>query len=238
MLTSGVPAAAAEGEVRAGLARILASPPFAASAHLRDFLAFVVEAALAGDVKRITAYWIGAEALKRGERFDPSTDPIVRIEATKLRRALERYYLTLGRDDPVGIEIATGRYVPTFHVRARPPPPVAPGPSPPPEASRFRFRPLTPVIAIPALILALVVAGGLWRFTVSSELTAPQHVGVPGPALLVLPLEGLGGPADAKALAGGLTDELITALLRFRQFRLFSRAASFAQPPDAPPGDL
>src|SRR3954453_17506582 len=95
--TSGTPTAPAGEEVRAGLARVLASPPFAASAHLRGFLAFLVEAAPAGDAKRITAYRIGAEAFKRGERFCPATDPIVRIEATKLRRALERYYLTLRR---------------------------------------------------------------------------------------------------------------------------------------------
>jgi len=234
---SGTPTAPAGEEVRAGLARVLASPPFAASAHLRGFLAFVVEAALAGDGKRITAYRIGAEALRRGERFDPATDPIVRIEATKLRRALERYYLTLGQDDPVRIGIATGGYVPTFRVRA-PPPAVTPEPSPPAEVPRPRLRPPPPVIAVPALILLLVVAGGLWRSNVSSEPAAPRHVGVTGPALLVLPLQSPPGSEDERALAEGLTDQLITDLLRFPQFRLFSRTASFAQPADAAPGDL
>ncbi len=133
-------AAGRAGEISAALARVLAAPQFAASAHLRAFLSFVVEAALAGDLKRITAYRIGAEALGRGERFDPGEDPIVRIEATKLRRALERYYLTDGRDDPVRIEVATGGYVPAFHVRA--PPAVAP--EPPPPRRRRRRRPRGP----------------------------------------------------------------------------------------------
>src|SRR3954452_20384720 len=237
MLTSDRPTAPAGEEVRAGLARVLASPPFAASAHLRGFLAFVVEAVLTGDGKRITAYRIGAGALRRGERFDPATDPIVRIEATKLRRALERYYLTLGQDGPVRICIATGGYVPTFRVRA-PPPAVSPEPSPPAEVPRPRFRPPPPVIVVPALILLLVVAGGLWRSNVSSEPAAPRHVGVTGPALLVLPLQSPPGSEDDRALAEGLTDQLITDLLRFPQFRLFSRTASFAQPADAAPGDL
>ena len=46
--------------------------------------------------------------------FDPQVDPIVRVEAGRLRRALEHYYLTAGKNDPVRIEIPKGGYVPTF----------------------------------------------------------------------------------------------------------------------------
>ncbi len=41
-------------------------------------------------------------------------DPIVRVEAGRLRRALEYYYLTEGRNDPVRIKIPKGSYVPEF----------------------------------------------------------------------------------------------------------------------------
>ncbi|MGO7917282.1 hypothetical protein ACC702_38380, partial [Rhizobium ruizarguesonis] len=41
-------------------------------------------------------------------------DPVVRIEAGRLRRSLERYYLVAGQQDPVRIDIPKGGYVPTF----------------------------------------------------------------------------------------------------------------------------
>ena len=48
----------------------------------------------------------------RDDSFDPQTDPVVRLEARRLRRALEHYYLTAGRDDPIRIEIPKGGYAP------------------------------------------------------------------------------------------------------------------------------
>jgi len=57
----------------------------------------------------------------RAETFDPQVDPIVRVEAGRLRRALEHYYLTAGKNDPVHIKIPKGGYVPTFHTVQIPP---------------------------------------------------------------------------------------------------------------------
>ena len=50
----------------------------------------------------------------RTVEFDASTDPIVSIQANKLRRALERYYLVEGHRDPIRIDIPKGAYVPSF----------------------------------------------------------------------------------------------------------------------------
>ena len=41
-------------------------------------------------------------------------DPVVRIEAGRLRRVIERYYLVAGQRDPIRIDIPKGGYVPTF----------------------------------------------------------------------------------------------------------------------------
>ena len=70
--------------------------------------------ALAGRSDRIKGYTIGVHALGRGESFDPQTDPIVRVEAGRLRRALARYYAGAGSTDPLVIELPRGGYVPTF----------------------------------------------------------------------------------------------------------------------------
>jgi adenylate cyclase len=69
---------------------------------------------LAGRSDQLKGYTIAQEVFGRGEEFDPALDPIVRIEARRLRRALERYYLVAGGRDAVHIDIPKGRYVPVF----------------------------------------------------------------------------------------------------------------------------
>lgn len=100
--------------IRAALDRVLASADFDASVRNRNFLRHVVEETLAGRAERIKAYNIATTVFGRDGRFDPQLDSIVRIEAGRLRRSLERYYLTSGRDDPVRIGIPKGSYVPNF----------------------------------------------------------------------------------------------------------------------------
>ena len=103
-----------EAAVRQQLRKILASPEFQASAMLRDFLAFIVEQTLAGHAQEIKGYTVATQVLGRKANFDAGKDPIVRILAGRLRRALERYYSTQGRQDPMRIDIPKGAYVPMF----------------------------------------------------------------------------------------------------------------------------
>jgi adenylate cyclase len=107
------------------LTRILASPEFHATDKMRDFLRFVVEEKLAGRSHRIKGYTVAVNVFGRGEDFDATNDPIVRIQAGRLRRALERYYLVGGVDDPIEIDIPKGRYVPRFSVRTPAPAPAS-----------------------------------------------------------------------------------------------------------------
>ena len=106
-------------DVRAQLARLLASGAFPASVRRRRLLEYVVEETLAGRSDRLKAYALAVFGLGREAGFDPQGDPIVRLEASRLRRGLERYYLTDGRDDPIRITIPKGHYVPAFEVRDR-----------------------------------------------------------------------------------------------------------------------
>lgn len=117
-------------EVRAALDRIITSSGFRSSPQLAAFLIFVVEAALEGRVERVKGYTIGVEVLKRNENFDPQMDPIVRVEATRLRRAMERYYSGPGAGDPVRIKLVRGNYIPVFHYHSAAPSGVARNPSP------------------------------------------------------------------------------------------------------------
>jgi len=105
------------GEVLSELERILASDAFDASARNRAFLRHVVDETLAGRADRIKGYTVAQEVFHRDADFDPQLDPVVRIEASRLRRSLERYYLTAGKRDALRIELPKGGYVPTFTLR-------------------------------------------------------------------------------------------------------------------------
>jgi tetratricopeptide (TPR) repeat protein len=107
-----------------------ASDVFATSPQLAAFLVFVVDAVLRGHGERLKGYTIGVEVLRRDTTFDPQIDPIVRVEATRLRRAIERYYSGAGAEDSIIIEIPRGGYVPRFSWRGEPAG-TAPDPLPP-----------------------------------------------------------------------------------------------------------
>ena len=113
--------------VREALERILASPGFDASARNRRLLEYLVEETLAGRADRLKGLTIAIDVFGRdAATFDPQPDPVVRIEAAKLRRRLERYYLTAGQEDPIRIDIPKGTYVPTFEERDGPLPDLSP----------------------------------------------------------------------------------------------------------------
>ncbi len=104
-------------EVRAQLSRILASHEFVVPERVRSFLRYLVEQTLTGHADRLKGYTIATAVFERGEGFDAQADPVVRTEAGRLRRALERYYLVEGQADPILIEVPKGCYVPIFERR-------------------------------------------------------------------------------------------------------------------------
>jgi adenylate cyclase len=101
-------------QIRLQLERILTNPEFQASKRNRTFLRYVVEETLAGRARFIKGYSIAQSVFNRDASFDPQLDPVVRIEAGRLRRSLERYYLTAGKVDPIQIDIPKGGYVAIF----------------------------------------------------------------------------------------------------------------------------
>jgi sigma-B regulation protein RsbU (phosphoserine phosphatase) len=102
--------------VLAELERILASPDFARSGRMKDFIRFLVEATLNGEAGRTKEFSIAVEVFGRDETFDPQTSSLVRVEAGRLRRTLKQYYLTHGKDDPLRIEIPKGKYAAEFRL--------------------------------------------------------------------------------------------------------------------------
>ncbi|MBI4909580.1 MAG: PD40 domain-containing protein [Acidobacteria bacterium] len=98
--------------VQQQLARMLSSPMFQAAPSLSRFLAFVINEWCEGRSEALKEYMIGADVLQRGADFDPRVDPIVRVQARKLRDRLREYYDGPGSNDPIGFDLPKGGYAP------------------------------------------------------------------------------------------------------------------------------
>lgn len=104
-------------KVKEGLRRILASDPFLRSERLTHFLRYVVEKTLQSQSGDLKEYHIGVEVCGRKDSYDTRTDPVVRVEARRLRSALDLYYAHEGKEDAVRISLPKGGYVPCFYSR-------------------------------------------------------------------------------------------------------------------------
>ena len=108
-MASRAPAVEAPDEsdkpIRDELARILGSVTFQPVDRLKRFLAFIAHEALAGRSDQLKEYVIGVQVFGKEESFDPRTDPIVRVQARRLRARLVRYYREQGQHDEVMIEL-------------------------------------------------------------------------------------------------------------------------------------
>lgn len=99
------------------LASVLASEAFAQSPRRRRFLEFIVSETLANRGGQLKGYRIGLEVFGKPPSFDPVLDPVVRVEAGRLRDRLREYYSEKGLSDPVVITLPKGSYTPEFEFR-------------------------------------------------------------------------------------------------------------------------
>src|SRR5262245_21184799 len=105
--------------IRHQLGRILNSGPFHQSRRRQRFLEYLVTETLAGRGERLKGYNIALEVFDRPETFDPTVDPLVRIEAARLREKLREYYGTEGQSDAIHIDLPKGTYTPQIEFRVR-----------------------------------------------------------------------------------------------------------------------
>lgn len=100
--------------VRAHVARITSSELFAGADRLCRFLRFTVEAKLGGRDADVKEYTLGREVFDRGDDYDPRLDPIVRVEARRLRSRLIEYYSGPGRTEALRLDYPKGSYLPVI----------------------------------------------------------------------------------------------------------------------------
>ncbi len=226
-----VPDPPSASEVREALTRVLQSDSFRNSLQLRAFLSFVVDAWLRGE-HHAKAYTIGVEALGRKADFDPQADPIVRVEAGRVRRALDIYYSGAGSGDPIIIDVPRGSYGPTFHHR----PAVTAAPDPGhggeggPKQPRRRAALWLP-FAVAIGILAGVVGTTVTRHALaprappSDGSTAALKAGNGMPTIWVARFDIDGGRGTGNCVQSsleGLRTKIRDALVRFDELNVAS----------------
>lgn len=196
------------------LERLLAWPEIARSPQLGRFLSYIVERTLDGHEQSIKAYSIAVDVFGRPADFDPQADPIVRVQARRLRALLDAYYQGAGIGDVMQIHLPVGRYVPEFTAVAGPG--EAPGQAEAPAVSDgrrafWRFNKAWLVLALGAVGLGLIAyAVNGWR------LDRPGVAGsVQRPTITIVEFQNLAEAAASPPQVAGLAIELVTDLEQF-----------------------
>lgn len=117
MTATAMSACPSHDEVRQALERLLSSRRFARAERHARFLRFVVEETLNGNGYQLKESLLGTEVFGRSPGYDPRVDPVVRVEATKLRGRLEEYYRLDAPGETIVIDFPRGGYVPQFRYR-------------------------------------------------------------------------------------------------------------------------
>jgi adenylate cyclase len=205
----------AESDIRAALERLLRDKRLHMSERNRRFLRFVVEEKLAGRAERIKAYTVAVDVFGRAPTFDGLIDPIVRIEATRMRAALDAFYQEHGSADPIVIDVPKGGYVPEFRLGDRD--------LSAPAITPFKTRSSAPSIRNLSIRQALSIGalGGIFLCLAVLAAYRPWQAGSDAetPIMALEPVRSIPGTGENE-LAQGLTQTIISSLSRLPGVRL------------------
>ena len=202
------------------LERLLAWSEITRSPQLGRFLDYIVRRTLDGDEQSIKAYSIAVDVFGRAADFDPQADPIVRVQARRLRSLLDQYYRGEGIGEVMQIHLPVGRYIPDF-AAVPDPGQIDAGrdaePPPPPERPRSGNLPLSWfLLAVIALGLAMsAYALNAWVPS-ASQPTADRGV-LQRPSIAIVEFQNLAAGGDTPPQVAGLAIELVTDLEQFEE---------------------
>jgi hypothetical protein len=130
--------------------RIGASPQLKRSARLREVLHYLCQRSWNEGAEEIHEHEIGTMVFGRPANYDSAQDTIVRVQASQLRKRLEKYFLEDGAGEPLILEIPKGSYQPVLRPREPQEPQIVDRPASPPQApSRITWA-----LAILCVVLA------------------------------------------------------------------------------------
>ena len=204
-------------EVRAALERILRSRCFEHATRASDFLRFVVGKTLAGEGGQLKGYTIAIHVFGRSADFDAKSDPLVRVEALRLRQRLTEYYAGEGAEERVRLELPRGGYALKASFASPQAQRIeAAAPARPQRNAVARLWLRVRVGAVAAAALLVTVSTVPQRPTQLMDAAPATQTATPASAhrtqITVVPLENLGTSARFDRLAAGLTEEIMLRL--------------------------
>jgi tetratricopeptide (TPR) repeat protein len=168
----------AVSDIGAQASRIAQTVRFRKAKQLARFLGYAVEKTLAGNDNALKETVLGIEVFGRGPDFDPGSDPIVRIDARRLRARLAEYYESEGAGDPIVIEFELGSYIPRFRSNPtdRETTPKR-SPSPAPKSNKSTLLSLTKLAQAKQQLDSLTPAGIVNSMALFERIIAanPEH---------------------------------------------------------------
>ena len=222
-------------EVRSALEHLLASPGFDATAKRRAFLRFIVEETLAGRGSALKGFTVANAVFGRDETFDSKIDPVVRLEARRLRRDLDSYYIGPGTDDPIRISLPKGGYVPEFELRG---PDVAAkvssaAPNDSLEGLRIAWRALVfrrgawPTLLAGAAVVVIAALGLMQRNNNIMHGALDNRMAA---KIVILPFVANDTSEVSRSISAGLGSELLVDLSKFPGLRLYQPVGGLYEP--------
>jgi adenylate cyclase len=206
----GADRSAPPDEVRAQIERILCSQTLSGSDQLKRLLRLVVERTLDGQPELLKEYSLGLDVFQRPPDYDPKVDPIVRVQAGRLRSKLIEYYASEGAHDSLVIRIPKGAYVPVFGARD--------SAAPAPDMKSRRQRVWLAAAGLAVLVVVLVV---LWAARDSIAVPVDMHRSV-----AVFPLQIFSESGSRGHIADQVAEVLTTELAKNKQLRILSRTTA------------
>lgn len=202
--------------IASALERVTNSPEFKDSKRSKQLLNYIVEKYLAGETAQINGTTIAQDVLGAGIDFDPSTNPIVRVQAGRLRKLLSEYYRRSGKKDNVLIYVSKGQYAPQFGERNELQPIIAA----PKNTRTYTAREIAKWFAIGLTTLVLLVS---LFYSLRNDQTNPQQTAQSNaiyPSIAILPFQNLTSDPSKDVFKQGFQHQLGTDLSRFRAIRV------------------
>jgi adenylate cyclase len=201
-------------EVGAALERILRSRCFEHATRASDFLRFVVGKTLAGEGAQLKGYTIAIHVFGRPADFDARSDPLVRVEALRLRQRLTEYYAGEGAQERVRLELPRGGYALKASFATPQAPRIetaAPAPQQHGAVALLWSRVRVAAVAAAALLVTVSTVPQRQAFVVEPPSVASIEQ-THRTQITVVPLENLGTTARFDRLAAALTEEIMLRL--------------------------
>ncbi len=212
-------------QVRASVVRILNSDGFVRCGELRRLLQYAVEEGVEGRAEQLKEYTLGVVVFRRGADFDPRIDPIVRVQARRMRDRLALYYEAEGLHDPIRIDFPKGSYAPIFAHRqpAELGEPAADRATPQTFWQRAARRLRSPLTLVAGVTLATFGAGTWFGLSLPRRQISPVKDTIP---VAITQIQDMAHTPESAAVAKALTRELMSSLAKTATLRIESAPKS------------